>query len=125
MDGVFKTVCVSKDDQFGLHVVEGQQSFITVYIDADPRRSGGDCQADGRIRSEGVVGPIPQAEEPVAVGGAHWDFTLSNDGPARYSQVPVGFTADIHLEEDREGNMTVTFQVINSAQAKVKKWEIN
>lgn len=99
MDGVGKSICECIDEHFGLHVVEGHHSLITVHIDSDPRWSEVDRQAGWGFCSEGVVGLIPQAEEPVAMGGAYGDFALSIDGPAYHSQVPVSLSSHLHLEE--------------------------
>lgn len=99
MDGVRKSLCECIDEHSGLHVVEGHHSLVAVHKDSDPWRSEVDRQAGWGFCSEGVLGPIPQAEEPVAVGGAYGDFALPIDKPACYPQVPVSLSSHLHLEE--------------------------
>lgn len=99
MDGVRKSICECVDEHSGLHVVEGQQSLIIVHIDSNP----GGFEVDGQVFwgfcSEGIVGPIPQAEEPVAMGGTYRYLALPIDGPACHAQVPVSLSTHLHLEE--------------------------
>lgn len=99
MDGVRKSICERIDEHSGLYVVEGHYSLITVHIDSDPGRSEVDCQVGWGFCSESVVSTIPQAEEPVAVGGAYGDFALPIDWPAGHSQVPVSLSSHIHLKK--------------------------
>ena len=87
------------DEHPGLHVVEGHQSLVIVHIDTNPGWSEIHCQAGGGLCSEGVVSPIPQAEEPVAMGRAYRDFALPVDRPACHSQVPVSLSSHLHLEK--------------------------
>lgn len=99
MYGVCKTICECVDQQPGLHIVKGHQSLIVVHIDSNSGWSDIDCQAGGGFCSEGVVSAIPQAEEPVTVGGTYSDFALSDDRAARHSQVPVSLFSNLHLEK--------------------------
>lgn len=99
MDGVRKGICECVDEHPGLHVVEGHQPLITVHIDSNPGRSAVYCEAGWGFCPEGVVSPIPQAEEPVAMGGAYGDFALPIDRPACHSQVPVCLFSHLHLEK--------------------------
>ena len=99
MDGVRKSICESIDEHSGLHVVEGHQSLVAVHKDSDPGRFDVDCQVGRGFRSEGEIVPIPQAEEPVAMGGAYRDFALPIDRPACHSQVPVSLSSHLHLED--------------------------
>lgn len=101
MNGVMKGIREGIHEHFGLHVVEGQQSLVIVHVDTDAGRSGVDRQAGRGFCSESVGGPFPQAEKPVAVGGAYGDFALPVDGVANHSQVPVGLCSHLHLKEGR------------------------
>lgn len=107
MDGVIESICESIDEHPGVHVVERHNSLIVVHVDSNAGRLRGDCEAGGGLRPEGVVGPIPQAQEPVAVGRAHSDFAFTVDRTARYPQVPVGFSSHLHLEEKHRGRLLV------------------
>lgn len=97
MDGVRKDICECEDEQSGLHIEEGHHPLITVHKDAHPRGSGVHGQVGGGFCSEGVVRPISQAQEPVAVGGAYSDFALPIDGVTCHSQVPISLPSDLHL----------------------------
>lgn len=97
MDGVRKSVCERIDEHSGLHVVERHHSLVTVHKDSDPGWPQVDRQAGRGFCSEGVLAPIPQAEEPVAVSGAYGDFALPIDRPACYPQVPVSLSSHLHL----------------------------
>ena len=99
MDGVRKTICEGIDEHSGLHIVEGHQSLVTVHKDSNPWRSEVDCEAGWGFRSKGIVSPIPQAEEPITMGGAYGDFALPIDIAACHSQVPVCLSSNLHLEE--------------------------
>lgn len=109
MDGSRKSICECVDEQPGLHVVEGHQSLVVVHIDSDPGWSEIQCQVGGGLCSEGVISPIPQAEEPVAMGRAYRDFALPIDRPACHSQVPVSLSSHLHLEEDTVYRKTCRF----------------
>lgn len=106
MDGVRKNICECINEQSGLHVVEGHQSFITVHIDSNPGGSMADCQVGWGFCSEGVVAPISQAEEPVAIGRAYSDFALPIDGTTCHSQVPVSLFSHLHLEKGSVAQFT-------------------
>lgn len=97
MDGIREAVCVCVDQRFGLHIVEGHHPLIAVQVDSDPRGSDVDRQVGCRICSEDVLGPIPQTKEPVPIGGACRDFTLTVNRVACHSKVPVSLLSNLHL----------------------------
>lgn len=114
MDCVRKNIFECIDEQSGLHVVEGHQSLITVHIDSNSWGFEVDRQGGRGFCSEGVVVPIPQAEEPVAMSRANGDFALPIDGAAGYSQVPVSLSSHLHLEED--SGIQFTFHLLGWGQ---------
>lgn len=79
MDGVAEGVCEGVDENPGVHIVEGQNSFVAVHVDSNAERPGADREDGGGLRAKGVVALVAQAEEPVAVGGADCDFPLAID----------------------------------------------
>lgn len=101
MDGVRETICECKDEHSGLHIVEGHQPLITVHINSNPWGSEVDRQAGCRFCSEGVICPIPQAEEPITMGRAYCNFALPIYRVACHSQVPVCLSSHLHLKEGK------------------------
>lgn len=97
MDGVVEGVGEGVDQNPGVNIVEGQNSLVAVHVDSDAGRPAADRQDGGRLRPEGVVALVTQAEEPVAMGGADGDFPLTIDRSAGHAQVPVCLLSYQHL----------------------------
>lgn len=99
MDGVRKMICKCIDENSGLNIVEGHQSLIIVHKDSNPWRSEVYCQLCWGLSSEGVLSPIPQAEEPVTMSRTYSDFPFTIDRPACHTQVPVRLSSHLHLKD--------------------------
>lgn len=112
MQGVRKMIWESVDEHSVFYVVEGHQSHFVVHIDSNPGRSQADCQAGCGFWSEDVLGLIPQAEEPIAMGGACGDFAFSIHGVTCYSQVPISLFPYLHLEVGSEVQLTAWVQTL-------------
>ena len=96
-----------KDELLRLHVEKRHLSFIAVHKHADARGSKTEGQGRRRLGAEGVVRPVAQTQEPVALSRTHGDLALPVDGAAGHAQVPVRLVPDLHLRDSKVWSMSL------------------
>lgn len=116
VDCVSETIHKCIDEHLSLHVVKWHLSFIAVDKDADARGSETGWQGRGRLCAEGVVCPVAQTQEPVAVGRTHRNLALTVDGATGHTQVPVCLVPDFHLVTTNLGYGTLSYAHTHTLQ---------